>query len=200
MVFIKRRMTTLLMAAIMLFPLFASAFPVLNIDKNGQLTGASNVEVNGSLYDVDFVSGSCVELFFGCGIEERGPFFFDYGHAYAATEALSNQVLIGSYSTPDKVKGCSNLYISCGVNTPWDLLWADGLELSDWSLQAHTAIVPENIVLRSTNPGIYDTLVYADWRVAEVSEPGAAALLLLGGIGFLAARRKYTSNKNDLSA
>lgn len=200
MLVIIRKISMAFVVILMSAPFYAAAYPVLNVDKNGQLTGASNVEVNGSLYDVEFVLGSCVELFTGCGIEEREPFFFEYGDAYAAAEALSNQVLIGSYSDPEKVKGCSNLYTSCGVSTPWDLLWANGLDLSDWSLQAHTAIVPNNIVLRSTNPGIYDRLVYADWRVAEVSEPGAAALLLLGAIGFLASRRKFTSDTNNLSA
>ena len=44
----------------------ARAAVVLNIDSNGQLTEASNVVVNGSLFTVLFVDGSCTNLFNGC--------------------------------------------------------------------------------------------------------------------------------------
>ena len=33
---------------------------------DGQLMGASNVSVDGSLYDVQFLDGSCIDLYNGC--------------------------------------------------------------------------------------------------------------------------------------
>jgi hypothetical protein len=33
---------------------------------DGQLVGASNVDVGGILYDVEFLNGTCIALFDGC--------------------------------------------------------------------------------------------------------------------------------------
>ena len=48
------------------------ADPVLDI-VDGQLVGATGVEVDGSFYDVVFDEGSCVSIFSGC--DEVSDFF-----------------------------------------------------------------------------------------------------------------------------
>jgi hypothetical protein len=45
------------MAAVGMTAISAQAIP---IKSGGQLIGATNVDVGGTLYDVDFVDGSCV--------------------------------------------------------------------------------------------------------------------------------------------
>ena len=45
---------------------FANADPVLLVNGSGVLTGAHNVQVGGTLYDVMFVDGTCVDVFGGC--------------------------------------------------------------------------------------------------------------------------------------
>lgn len=47
--------------AVMVFPMYASAV-TLNVRADGQLMGATGVDVGGTLYDVEFKDGSCVGL------------------------------------------------------------------------------------------------------------------------------------------
>lgn len=59
----------------------------------GQLLGASNVEVNGTLYDVEFVDGSCVALFSGC--DDVSDFAFStFQQARAAAQSLGESVFL----------------------------------------------------------------------------------------------------------
>ena len=84
---------TILLASAVLFSClcsFANA-ATLNV-VGGQLKGATNV-LAGRLYDVEFVEGSCVELFDGC--DEPSDFEFgDVGAAQSASQALLEQVFI----------------------------------------------------------------------------------------------------------
>ena len=43
-----------------------SAAPILLVDGNGILTGATGVDVSGTLYNVTFADGTCTSLFNGC--------------------------------------------------------------------------------------------------------------------------------------
>ena len=44
---------------------FANADPVLLVNGSGVLTGARNVRVGGTLYNVTFVDGTCIDVFGG---------------------------------------------------------------------------------------------------------------------------------------
>lgn len=46
---------------------------VLNV-QNGALFGATGVDVNGVLYDVSFLDGTCPELYNGCDQDSDFPF------------------------------------------------------------------------------------------------------------------------------
>ena len=74
----------------------------LSVDGAGILTGATDVDVGGSLYDVYFMDGTCNSLFNGCS-----EFMFtDYASAGLAAQALLDQVLIGVYDTdPNMTNG-----------------------------------------------------------------------------------------------
>ena len=66
-----------------------SAVELVVVD--GALMGANEVEVNGALYDVRFLDGTCIELFAGCD-ELSDLTFPSLGSVTAATLALQNKV------------------------------------------------------------------------------------------------------------
>jgi hypothetical protein len=101
--------------------------PTLDI-VGGQLLGAFDVDLNGSLYDVTFVDGTCVGLFDGC--DESSDFFFqDYASAEDASRALLDSVFSDIYqyphplgtfdSDPGLTSGCSYSNY-CEIYTPYD--------------------------------------------------------------------------------
>jgi hypothetical protein len=100
--------------------------------ENGILTGATGVEVNGALYSVRLLDGSCETLFSGCAVSSFA--FTHKGDAVAAAQALIDQVFIdgsaGSFdSDPGLTAGCvdpGRLILICSVQTPWSV----GLDLS----------------------------------------------------------------------
>ena len=64
---------------------------------DGQLVGAFDVSVGGTLYDVTFQDGTCVDLFDGC--DEVSDFAFPTSSAAnSASFALLAQVLLGEDS------------------------------------------------------------------------------------------------------
>ena len=89
------------------------------------LWGAKGVMVNGSLYDVEFVDGSCETLFTIC--DEEYSFTFNNSHdAIEAARALQEQVFVNRSagapsnfdSKPSFANGCSDMIV-CHVWTPW---------------------------------------------------------------------------------
>jgi hypothetical protein len=48
----------------------AAAAPTLQINGSGLLTGALNVDVGGTLSDVQFLEGPCFSLFNSCGVSD----------------------------------------------------------------------------------------------------------------------------------
>jgi hypothetical protein len=103
------------------FVLPANASVVLEVNGSGILTGAKNVDVNGTLYDVTFADGTCVDLFGGCTSSSDFAFNTE-GDADAAATALENQVLLDTVSgnfdsTPALTFGCS--FTSCESFIPF---------------------------------------------------------------------------------
>lgn len=78
----------------------------------GQLLGASGVDVGGTLYDVEFLDGSCVALFGGC--DDISDFAFQtQADAALAAQSLLDDVFIdgaqGSFgSSPALTRGISS--------------------------------------------------------------------------------------------
>ena len=63
----------------------------------GELRGANRVDVNGTLYDVEFVDGTCSALFNGCDALEDFT-FRNEASAEAASLALTSQVFLNGSS------------------------------------------------------------------------------------------------------
>lgn len=102
----RNGLLAVLASAILAGPGVATAAPILQVD-SGVLTGATGVNVNGTIYDVSFVDSSCLLLYSGC--DEPSDFLFQSsGAAVAAGEALLSQVIVGTIydTTPGLINGC----------------------------------------------------------------------------------------------
>ena len=104
---------------------FSSAMPanaaaVRFLDSNGTLTSARNVDVDGILYDVEILDGSCNGLFMGC---DAALFEFQTAEAAeAASQALMEQVLLDTSdgffdSIPNLTHGCEASSDDCLIFT-----------------------------------------------------------------------------------
>ena len=102
------------------------ATPLLQIEGSGQLTGASGVNVGGTLYDVKFVDGTCIGIFNGCN-SENDFFFQNAASAILAAQALLDEVfldtILGNFDTsPFLTLGCELVASSknvCRPSTPY---------------------------------------------------------------------------------
>jgi hypothetical protein len=90
----------------------------------GQLFGASNVDVGGVLYDVEFLDGTCIAVYDGC--DSNSDFTFQtVGSASVAAQALLDQVFVdgapGAFDTdPELSNGCSDTDF-CFVDFPFEI-------------------------------------------------------------------------------
>lgn len=102
-------LATLLVLAVCLAP--SANAVTLNV-VGGQLLGASNVLVDGDIYDVEFVDGTCIALFDGCNSPSDFA-FTNSGSAALAAQALLDQVFVdggaGQFDPdPALTTGCTN--------------------------------------------------------------------------------------------
>ena len=144
--------------------------------------GPTGVNVGGTLYDVEFVDGTCVALFTGC--DQPSDFTFTTAaDADVASQALLDQVLldtgVGAFdSNPALTFGCSNSII-CFVDTPYHVLFLvdfrsavnypsgpDGLGGLNWPATGDTTDLTLDVIARWTPS--------AD--VAPVPEPASLTL------------------------
>jgi hypothetical protein len=85
----------------------------------GQLHGASNVLVDGSLYDVQFLDCTSIELYTGC--DEASDFTFQTeASAILASQALRDQVFddwspSAFQTNPALTNGCQPASVTCFV-------------------------------------------------------------------------------------
>ena len=190
-------------------PFAAHSVPVLQVNGEGQLTGATGVNVNGTLWDVVFSDGDW-DFSSGEGLpastKEEADLF---------SQALLDQVLLDSAlglfdSDPEMTNGCENLntcifftpYLVDDVNTFFSLAFnqrAEGVQddfvrdipgvlgltgdfgdATNWTLGEWTPSSVEPPIDPPVDPP------------AEVPESGTLALLGIGlfGMGCFARRRK----------
>jgi len=180
-----------LVSALLLVGLAANA-ATLNIDGGGQLLGASNVDVDGVLYDVEFLDGTCVSLFSGCDDAEDFT-FSSTPEANLASQALLDQVLLdsglGPFDTdPSLVNGCEDP-TQCEIRTLYGPIFPANGDLSlSLAFNGDTVSGDFQVAITSTDAdsSLEDFAVYARW--SPVPEPGTGVLIGLGLAALSASR------------
>ena len=175
-------------------PRASTAAPVLQINA-GILTGALNVDVGGSLYDVEFLDGSCVTLFSGC--DEAADFIFQTeAEALLAVQALLDQVFVdgpqGNFdSQPLLTAGCQGAGDSCTAAVPFELFLPDSLIVAAAGNSATEGDDGVAVVDGQLPAGVTsDFAFYARFTPARaVPEPTTLLLLGTGVAGVLAKMR-----------
>jgi len=187
----RSRTIGLVLVAVMSMPWVAQAASLQVI--GGYLSGATGVEVNGRLYDVEFVEGSCASLFDGC--DSEADFAFDQlAAATAASEALLSQVFVdvadGRFdSLPFRTDGCI-LSADCRALTPYspgvaaNVLAAYAFNDSQEAGDGVGGPVSYGV---DSDTGQIANLVYARWTPAP--EPRSLALFGIGLAALAAVRR-----------
>lgn len=165
----------------------ANADPVLLINGNGLLIGAHNLKVAGTLYDVMFVDGTCIDVFAGC--DAQSDFHFaTFEDGIAAANALLGEVFVdapgvGKFDThPELTFGCTDPFM-CGAAIPTGIT-GGGVVSGALALNAVVFDVESNFnFLTGFDTGggtsIRGQIVWAKFTAAEpVPEP--ASLMLVG--------------------
>ena len=187
----------------------ASATVVLTFDGN-QLSGAQNLSVSGTLYDVSFRDGTCAQLFDDCD-ETSDLAFTTSGTASAAANALFDFVFVdgslGNFdSNPGRTLGCGNPV--CKTLIPFSVTIRSGfvnaVVAENWDERANpidTVTVFQEDIDGDTGQQLA-TLNYALFTLSSerTPMPAPAALPLLatglGIMGFFGWRRRQRHQGN----
>ena len=165
----------------------------------GQLMGASDVEVDGALYDVQFLEGSCIELYGGC--DENSDFapMQDFATVEKALAALGAQVFVDTgvagqeFSTNSNLtNGCNDASQGCWVRTPFSLFpHSDPVGFinlglgRNYSNPVYQVDSAPSQAFRNDDTSNSPIYVYAVWTA--VAEPEPVPALPLPGIALLVA-------------
>jgi hypothetical protein len=173
------------------------------VDGTGILTGATGVNVGGSLYDVTFVDGTCGALFSGCDANSDFT-FHTIADAYAASQALLDQVLLDGSMYYDSnyylTFGCSVTASDCKIVIPYAVALDN---LQNQGFNSSIAVNDPSTSADYTDGGFgllsFDSSTFAGYTFARftpsaapVPEASSWAMMMLGfgGIGLTMRRRR----------
>lgn len=174
----------------------ATAAPAATILVNGlgTLLRAEDVIVGSQSYAVDFLDGTCIDLFGGCN-EATDFTFMNSEDALAASEALLAQVFIDASwglfdSSPSPPRGCDVPTHRCVIFTPFGFV--DPLAVTvavaiNTRLESGDAASADFLASPDLDTSFDSAATYARW--ALIPEPGTG-LLMTGGLALLSARKR----------
>jgi hypothetical protein len=170
----------------------------LLVDSSGTLTGANDVFVNGALYNVRFVDGTCAAAYDICDMAHLA--FTTESSALLASKALLDQVLLdvpglGDFdSNPTLTSGC---YFpnNCWILTPYQII--DGNFLITQTYNQPDPNQPDGyFVHQPDGPGLsisgYDASLDVNGVIARwtpVPEPSTITFLVVGFLAVVVRRR-----------
>jgi hypothetical protein len=187
-----------------------SAQAVELIVSGGELIGAADVNVGGTLYNVEFADGTCAELFSGCNEATDLP-FATMSAANQASQALLDQVFVGAFDTdPSLARGCEDSAL-CAVSTPFGtpgLTPGPNVGVFQESVANNSTSELEDLVVNDLasitgdDTRDDDDLVYARWTIQQeppngAPAPGVLSLLALGLVGLGWSRHKRAGSRKD---
>ena len=158
------------------------------------MLGASNVNVGGDLYNVQFLDGTCIDLFNGCN--EVSDFTFQTQAATeSALQALLDQVFLDGANLfdtdPELTVGCTDASL-CRAITPYTFGGGGvftAVSSNVAGVTGDTIAAPGALGTGDDVTAVAD-IVYAVWT--PVPEPGTAVLMGLGLIALSARKRRET--------
>ncbi len=158
----------------------------------GQLLGAFNVNVEGTLWDVVFEEGTIANIFTNAdGFDAP-----DNSAAVAFSRALGNSVFLDLFgfefdNDPTAISGCEVIRL-CSIITPYQNNFGASLVNASGSVNA---VAVFTAFASSTDTSQVPDTTWANWSLASdrasvVTEPSGVALILLGVAGLAIRRRK----------
>ncbi len=199
------------LAAVLVLMAGGAQAATLNV-VGGQLMGASNVLVDGNLYDVQFLDGTCIDLYNGCDAVSDFTFQTE-ASATLAAQALLDQVFLDVAvfappswdfdSQPWLTNGCVDPAY-CGAETPYALdadafppLGDNVIVMGAYNFAPGTVDQTGALYLpRSVQVGCVACAVsqstYAVW--SPIPEPSTALMVALGLTGLAAKGRRRNSS------